>query len=149
MEFRTIIAAVLMLAGSTASWAQSGGASIANVLRFHGKVLVNNGQGFLPVRGRVAVKAGDRVFVGKNSRAIVAYNGCDVKIETPGIYTVPHRLPCAQVVGNAGSTSTGGATVPGGTPQLGTVTLIGAVVVGCVLKCDDLLDDDETPTSAF
>ena len=70
---------------------------VASVGDFQGKVLVNQGNGFVPVAGRLALKAGDTVMVGEESFATVTYNNeCSVALTSPTMFIVSGKAPCAK-----------------------------------------------------
>jgi hypothetical protein len=69
---------------------------VAQVGDFHGKVLVNQGEGFVPVSGPLALKAGDTVMIGEESFATVSYNECAVSLTEPTVFTVGEKAPCAK-----------------------------------------------------
>jgi hypothetical protein len=70
---------------------------VAQVGNFHGKVLVNQGEGFVPVSGPLSLKAGDTVMVGEESFATVTYNNkCSVALSSPTVLSVTDKAPCAK-----------------------------------------------------
>lgn len=93
-KMRVFGAAVLSLALVSAS--VQAATSIAQVGNFHGKVLVNQGKGYQPLVGPLALKAGDSVMVGEESFATVSYNDCTVSLSEPTVFTVGEAAPCAK-----------------------------------------------------
>lgn len=69
---------------------------VAQVGNFHGKVLVNQGEGFVPVSGPLALKAGDTVMIGEQSFATVSYGECSVALTSPTVFSVTKAAPCAK-----------------------------------------------------
>lgn len=69
---------------------------VAQVGNFHGKVLVNQGEGFVPVSGPLSLKAGDTVMVGEESFATVSYGECSVALSSPTVFSVTKAAPCAK-----------------------------------------------------
>lgn len=70
-------------------------ANFAEISSIQGKVLVNQGKGFVALAEGASLKAGDRVLVGKGSGAVIAYaNGCAVNLNEPKIVTVAKVAPC-------------------------------------------------------
>ena len=80
-------------------------ATIANLTEVTGTVLVDSGNGFVPVVGPVALKVGDRVSVAAGGRAVLDYFDCDQELLPPSMTTV-EEVDCKAVgaigVGNAG-----------------------------------------------
>ncbi len=75
---------------------QAATATVAQVGDFHGKVLVNQGKGFFPVSGPLALKVGDKIMVGEQSFATVSYNECSVALSSPTVFSVGEKAPCAK-----------------------------------------------------
>jgi hypothetical protein len=69
---------------------------VAQVGNFHGKVLVNQGEGFVPVSGPLSLKAGDTVMIGEESFATVSYGECSVALTSPTVFSVTKAAPCAE-----------------------------------------------------
>jgi hypothetical protein len=66
---------------------------VAELHLIKGKVLVNAGHGFMSAG---AVKAGDKILLGRQSHALLTYpNGCDVPLTGKQIYIVQAEPPCA------------------------------------------------------
>jgi hypothetical protein len=118
---------------------------VAQVGNFHGKVLVNQGEGFVPVAGPLSLKAGDTVMVGEESFATVSYTECSVSLSEPTVFTVGEAAPCAKgekVASVAGAFITPTADMDPGcssafcaTPALLPLLLIGgaAATVGIIV----------------
>jgi hypothetical protein len=138
MNYR-FVSGVLIASLLGASIAQAA-VSVAAIDAVQGKVLVNHGAGFVALVDGAALNAGDRVMVGKDSAAVIAYaNGCSVTVSEAKVVTVAKSAPC-----KAGSTAMIGssfvspvADVPGGAymaPAAGFPLLLpllgGAAVVG-------------------
>jgi hypothetical protein len=81
--------------------------NFAEISLMQGKVLVNQGNGFVALAEGAGLKAGDKVLVGKDSSAIIAYNGgCAVSINEAKVVTVAKAAPCkagttAAIVGSS------------------------------------------------
>ena len=117
---------------------------------------VNQGEGFIPVSGPLALVAGDRVMVGKDSFAVVSYAECAVSLSQSTVVTVSDAAPCA-----AGQTAvkfevvSPTADVPAYDPAViapvaflvaGSLLLgTGAVAVTCAVACKKLLSDSDNP----
>lgn len=71
-------------------------APVAQLQAANGKVLVNQGQGFVPAKGTVALNAGDRIMVGKDSSASVLYTAanCKVDVAAATVVSVEASAPC-------------------------------------------------------
>ncbi len=83
--------AVLMVSSSLAFAAQS----VAVVQGVGGKVLVNKGEGFVPVLDVMQLSVGDALMVGEDSTATVAFGECSVVLSKPTVMTVSEQAPCA------------------------------------------------------
>ena len=135
------IALSLTLASATVGAASM----VATVGDFHGKVLVNQGKGFVPVSGPLSLKAGDTVMVGEESFATVSYSECSVALTSPTVFSVSEKAPCAKgekVASVAGAFITPAADMdPGcagafcGAPALLPLLLVGgaAATVGIIV----------------
>ncbi len=88
-----LVAASLALGVSASAFAASG---IATLSSAEGKVLLNAGKGFVPVTGPVALKVGDKVLLGKDGFATVAFKDCAVSLDKPTVFTVTKNAPCAK-----------------------------------------------------
>jgi hypothetical protein len=142
-KMRIFGAVALSLALASAS--VNAASMVAQVGDFHGKVMVNQGEGFVPVSGPLALKAGDAVMVGEESFATVSYNECSVALSAATVFTVGEAAPCAKgekVASVAGTLITPAADLdPGctsafcGAPALLPLLLIGgaAATVGIIV----------------
>jgi hypothetical protein len=83
---------IAMLAVSAAHSA----VSVAQLGDVQGKVLVNHGDGFIPAGGLTALTAGDKIMVGKEGSATVAYAaaGCSVSLAPATVVTIGEIAPC-------------------------------------------------------
>src|SRR5688572_20355409 len=61
-----------------------------------GKVLVNQGAGFVPVSGSESLKLGDKIFIGPEASASITYLADNCKIAAPAgrLLTVNVLSPC-------------------------------------------------------
>ena len=111
-------------------------------------VPVDHGQGFTLAVG-AGLQAGDRVFIGERSSAIVAYAGCMVKLDKPTVFVVGKTAPCAlnadtvqvgsvfispaldvpPVGGGAGAGATGAGTAGAGSGVLGSLAGLGPLLI--------------------
>ena len=89
-KFASIFAAVAMLTSTVAVAAET----TATVSDFSGKVLVNRGQGFVALSGKMALSTGDKLMVGENSFAVLSYAECAVSLSSPTVLTVAQKAPC-------------------------------------------------------
>lgn len=144
---RPLGAIAVFLLVSASVWAQG----IATLTGLEGRVLVNQGEQFVSALPGQALAAGDRVMInGEGSALVVFSDGCDLRVESDTLVTVP-----------AVSTCTGGVAqvqrlAPDGGPAIGAQTGTGIGVAGwlataafvafsvCTVsgECDD--DDAET-----
>lgn len=136
----------VLISGMMSSSVLAGGL-VASVSDFSGKVMVNKGDGFVPLVSGVSLNVGDKVLVGENSFAVLAYEECAVSLSKPSVTSVAKDAPCnagalpdeAAVVTPAAYTGTGLAApvIIGG---------FGVVVVG-TLFLTGAFDDDNAPVS--
>jgi hypothetical protein len=61
-----------------------------------GKILVNQGQGFVAPVHYVSLQFGDKVFVGQHSSVSIHYIavGCAVTYAAPAVVTILEKVPC-------------------------------------------------------
>jgi hypothetical protein len=80
---------LLVFLTSALSWA-------ATLQSGQGDLLVNQGQGFQRVEGRVDANVGDSVMVGPNGSATLSYeDGCQVQVQPGSVTTIGTLSPCA------------------------------------------------------
>jgi hypothetical protein len=73
----------------TGSWA-------ANVQAVQGDLSINQGDGFVPINGRIDANVGDSLMVGPNGSATVSYpDGCQVNVQPGAVATIAPISPCA------------------------------------------------------
>jgi hypothetical protein len=86
----------LLMAGALAISSSASIAATAHLASHDGKVLVNSGEGFKSASGFSQLNAGDRVFVGPESSALIAYeNGCSVEVPAGSVVSIAKNSPCA------------------------------------------------------
>lgn len=143
---------VFAAASVVLSGAAVAGASVAQIDNAHGKVLINQGKGFVPVTGLMSLNAGDKIMVGEQSFATVSYGECTVSLSSPTVFSVSAKAPC---IAGAELTAVDGAfIVPTDAPPeeagalLPLLPLIfvgtGAAIVGGLIVSDVLSDNDES-----
>jgi hypothetical protein len=117
-----------------------------------GKVLVNKGQGFVPATLAMTLKSGDRVLVGEDSSAMLAYEACAVVLDKPAVTkitdtaacaTVPAVQPVADVYvppGSGGAAPGAAGAAPGLAAIPPAVLFTSAAIVGvtCVVACKEI-----------
>jgi hypothetical protein len=111
---------------------------IATVSGIQGKVLVNQGQGFVVLSAATDLKAGDQVFVGSESRVLVSYlaKNCSVDISKPQTLTIGKVAPCKKGETVAALDSSfvtpvnGGMAGAGGLAAMDTTSMVVLGVVG-------------------
>jgi hypothetical protein len=141
----TGVALALLGFSGFASAAPQAGAELTQIT---GDVLVDTGNGFVPVSGtsQVSLKIGDRVMVAKGGSAVLSLGAdCSVPLQSPSMTTVAES---ACVVGTQDgetgeATGTGGGAVVFAATAGTTVGSLGTIAAQAVL--DD--DDDEEPMS--
>lgn len=86
---------ILLVASMLGLNAAQAAANFAEIGSIQGKVLVNQGSGFVALSDGASLKAGDRVMVGKDSGAVIAYaNGCSVAVNESRVLTIAKVAPC-------------------------------------------------------
>lgn len=165
MNVRALFRAGFVLTACSAA-AAAAAPTIATVSAIDGKVLVNSGYGFVPAMDSLALKAGDKVMVGKGAFAKIRYQSCTLSLSQSSVFVVTPTAPCEQPVvpvadmpgaggapaGGAGGAGAGagaggvpGAALPsiGGLPPIvTTLAFVGPAAVACAVKCDDWFGDD-------
>jgi hypothetical protein len=135
------LAAICVLSSTATSWANEDVASIADM---KGKVLVNAGSGFVPAEAGMALSAGDKILVGKDSFASIAYPECTIAVEKPGVTSVVSAPVCDLGANAAVITPAGHSYLP--PPQ--ALAIVGGVVVSTtVIAIAGGLGDDNCPVS--
>jgi hypothetical protein len=132
-----IIAAVAAL--SVAGPAIAANAPVAQLQSATGKVLINQGNGFVPANGLVALNAGDKIMVGKDGSASVLYtaNGCTVDVAAASVAVVAEKAPCVsgETVGSVDSVFIHSAAGEGagGAPYVPFVVISGLVTTAALM----------------
>jgi predicted RecA/RadA family phage recombinase len=72
--------------------------AVATLSGVSGKVLVNQGQGFVAVLGSQNLQAGDQVLVGDESHVTVTYMAaaCSVDVSQPRVMAIGKTAPCTK-----------------------------------------------------
>lgn len=146
------LAFVAVVAAAIASSQALAAVPVAHVGKSSGKVMVNQGKGFVPLAEGAALFAGDKVFVGKDGSASIAYNDkeCTVDIAPASVMQVQPTAPCAgaETVSSVDSVFIHSAqAVGGGGAAYVPVVLVGsAVVIGGTLAV--AVTQDNNPVSA-
>ncbi len=125
---------------SSVAFAASGVAELVNV---SGKVLVQQGEGFVSVTGSVMLLPGDKVMVGAESSATINYldGGCSVSINDQSLVKVAKKAPCGK--GETAAIAGGDLIVPAqdagrGNPAAAYgVVAVFTIVGGLVVLLDD------------
>jgi hypothetical protein len=108
--------------------------AVALLTEISGGVLVDSGEGFMPVSGDVRLKLGDRVLVTKEGEAVLSYGGnCSFPLQAPSMTTIEPTACSATTQGTSGE---------GGAPATGL-----SVVGPPALTAAALANDEETPAS--
>ena len=128
-RFTSIVLVASML-GLNAAQAAS---NFAEINLMQGKVLVNQGEGFVALAEGSALKVGDKVLVGKDSSAIISYNGgCAVSINEAKVVTVAKAAPCkaGTTAAIVGSNLISPAADPGAPPVAAGAALLPLLLLG-------------------
>lgn len=102
----TRFAAVLLVAAAVfATPAVAQDAVSATLQVESGSVMTSTGGEYASANSGQSLAAGQKVMVNAGSSGFLAYgNGCKIKLDQPGVYTVPSS--CNAVPGKAGGSST-------------------------------------------
>jgi hypothetical protein len=129
---RKIIATTATMMLAAPAFAAS--APVAQLQAVNGKVLVNQGQGFVPAQGLVALNAGDKIMVGKDSSASVVYTAanCSVDVAAATVMSIAAKAPCAEgeTIGAIDSVFVHSAAADGGAGYVPIVVIGGLLVAG-------------------
>ena len=123
--------------------------NFAQIQSVQGKILVNQGRGFVAALGGLALKPGDKIMVGQESSATFKYsNGCEVSVSEPKILTVAKSAPCiaGDKIASVGSSFATPVAGGGGGGLLPPVIGIGAF--GAVAATALIVDLTNKPASA-
>ncbi len=140
---------------ATVSVAQAAN-SVAVIGDASGKVMVNSGKGFVPVKGSFALGAGDKVLVGENSFATISYAECAVSLSKPTVFSVTKTAPClageksalAEGVFIAPVADAGGDTYVAPFPWPLVLLIVGGgTAIACAVACDDIFNDKDNAAS--
>ena len=109
----------------------------ALLTQINGTVLVDAGEGFVPVTENARLRLGDRVMVTNEGHAVLSYGeACSFPLEAPSMITVEATACTTATQGEPENNNTT-MLVTTGLPIAGSLGLLGAA----------LLDEDETPDS--
>ena len=123
--------------------------NFANVQSVQGKVLINQGSGFVAALNGLALKPGDKIMVGKEASAVVAYNnGCEVSISEPKVLTITKLAPCPAGAKIATVGSSFAAPVAGGSGGGLPPPVIGVGAFSIVAATALIVDLTNKPMSA-
>jgi hypothetical protein len=111
--------------------------AIATLNGIDGKVLVNQGSGFVPASGDLPLTSGQKVMVGKDASAsLVLENlGCSIALPAGRVTVISNKLTCDDVttaIDKAGLTitPTSGQVYPGNIPPKVAAALFITAVAG-------------------
>ena len=138
-KFALVAGAVSLL------WASSAFAagSVALVGEVQGKVMVNSGEGYVPVASAAELAPGATVFVGPKSSAKLTYTeaNCSVNLAAGSVVTIKKNAPCAEVaspVADAPMPEVAFSPLP---------LLVGGLAVAGLVGLIIATSDDEEPVS--
>jgi hypothetical protein len=123
-------------------------ANAATVSNQGGEVLVNRGQGFVPVAANAELAPGGQVLVQPGGLATIAYaSNCTVRVGS-GVWAVQATAPCAQgtaeidFTGRMNQAGPGAGTDPPGGGALTAVLLAtGGIIAGALIISNNNKDD--------
>jgi hypothetical protein len=97
---KILTTAVALASMVSVSFAAAGVAELGGI---KGKVLVNQGEGFVAVTGSMVLAPGAQVMVGEDGQALISYlaTDCKVSVAPAAVTTVAAAAPCAagEIVG--------------------------------------------------
>ena len=131
-SFISISAAVALIVSTSCAAIAAG--SVAELISSNGKVLVNQGKGFVPADSMASLNVGDQVMVGNQSDAQIAYanGGCVITVNPGSLVRIAEKAPCAkgEKVAVVDSTMVQPVLAGGAPPSLALLGLGGLVLVG-------------------
>ena len=93
--FKTLLVMTISIASVTSTYAQ--GVDVGpTVVAPTGKVLVNQGQGFVQAADGLTLKFNDKIMVGKDAAVTLAYNKCSVVLKQGTFLTLPKGDLCGK-----------------------------------------------------
>lgn len=120
----SVLASCAVLAGGAQA-----ASPVAQLTNVEGKVYVNKGNGFTPVKGTVELSKGDRIMVGEKGGASLGYYlaGCDVMLTSSSMTTISEKAPCkgSSTMSTQGLVSGGGMGIGPLVPIVGIATMAG------------------------
>lgn len=87
-----VLSAMSLACNASAFAAASNVAALSDV---NGKVLINQGKGFVKAAAQNKLNIGDKIMVGMNASANIDFGTCLLTIAKPTVYTVTKVVPCA------------------------------------------------------
>ena len=123
--------------------------NFAQVQSVHGKVLINQGKGFVAAFGGVTLKPGDKILVSQQASAVVAYgNGCEVSVSEAKVLTIAKTAPCPAGAKIASVGSSFATPVAGGSGGGLPPAAIGLGAFGAVAATALIVNLTNKPASA-
>jgi hypothetical protein len=132
-----VVSSIVIIATLPAAAAAQQPQPVAMLTQIRGDVLVDTGEGFVPVSEDVSLALGDRVMVTDAGQAVLSYGGdCSFPLQSPSMTTVEETACAASTQGGQGN----GSLLLGvtGFSVLGNFAAAGFALAG---------DDEETPVS--
>lgn len=140
----SVLAACAFLAGGAEA-----ASPVAQLTNVEGKVYVNKGNGFTPVKGTVELSKGDRIMIGEKGAASVGYYlaGCDVMLTSSSMTTISEKAPCkgGSTMSTQGLVFGEGSSIGPLVPIVGVATMAGLGVM--VASDSDRRNDDDNGQS--
>jgi hypothetical protein len=138
-------AATLLISASAFAQAPE---PVATLSEIHGRVMVNQGDEFVPATKNMALRPGDRIMVPDDGEATLTFkDDCRSEVDENKIYTVPDRSTCAggvpvvQELAPTGGNAIGAAAGATGTGN-GGVAVMAAIVAAIDIWWLNEDDDD-------
>ncbi len=124
------------------------GAGAATLTNIRGDVKVNTGSGFKAVTKSVTVQIGDRVLVGQDAFASIAYkNGAVLPLKSGQLATVKSNFAKPMTVGEQGAAAAAATTTGTGLGIGTTALVVGGVVVAGVAVAVVASQKNDAPAS--
>ena len=142
------IAALAAALAASPARAAEGKAQLASI---NGKVLVNQGAGFVQSSRGMLLNTGNQIFVGLEASAVITYvaDNCQVTVPAGRVVTIEVLSPCqnktVQVQPAADLPQEAQAAVPEFNPLLLLVPVAGGIILCVTVICDDDDDDERSP----
>lgn len=128
-----VIAAALAISPASAAEGQ------AQLISTNGKVLINQGAGFVQPSDSMSLNAGDKIFVGHEASAVITYvaDSCQVAVPADRVTTIEILSPCQKNAIQIQPAADLPQNVQAYEPEFPVlpVVVIGGGIIACAILC--------------